>query len=135
MIATWHSSPVVGAVEPEARWDGVVGARGVHGNHPLDETLGLQREAVLVGHHPQVLAERQQFPMPQQELGPARASDRGMVDREGFPQQHATGGQAVQQGGPQRAPQVVGDHHRVKALVGQGPGAVFDVGLDRTTQW
>ena len=66
----------------------------------------------------------------QQKVG-ARGFAHGLVaGGKGLIHQHTAVGQAVQQGRHEAAPQVVGDHHRVKTLAGQRPGAVFDVGLN-----
>ena len=70
----------------------------------------------------------------QQEIRAGRFANCFVTRCKGLINQHATGRQTGEKRGEQRAPQVVGHHHRSKrtwvGTIHQGPGAVLDVGHD-----
>ena len=88
--------------------------------------------AVFVRDHVQTARGSQQFAGAQQELRIRRRPNFSLPTREGFVKQQAALGHAADDGRHQRAPQVVGDDHRVEAPSGQRPRAGLEIGLDHS---
>ncbi len=100
-------------------------------HHALHHALGCCAKPVFVSHDVPACAHLQQFAGGKQEIG-ARGSAVGFVALgKRFIKQCATFAHAGQQLRPQGAPQVVGDHHRIKLLARQRPCCIFDIGLHR----
>lgn len=88
-------------------------------------------ESVLVRDHPQMPAHGvQQLARREQECRIGRLADRFVSLREGFVDQHAARRHRIDQMGPERPMQVMGDDHRGKRRAGrQRPRRAFEIGF------
>src|SRR5690349_10974642 len=87
ILLTWARPPVrpalLGGLE-EMSGGHCGGGLRADGGDPLDESLGIAQEAVLVRHHPQPGAGGRQFAGLEQEIGPGGLSHLLVARGEGF---------------------------------------------------
>lgn len=120
--------------EAGLRWRRPAGDDALHEARRGDGTARLLAaaldEPVLVGDDAQPAAGLQQFAGLQQEVAARGPAYRLLAVGKGLVDQEAARGDAVDERGQQRPPEVVGHQHGVEAPAGQGPGILLDVGND-----